>query len=180
MLLPHMPFVAVWLILAGQVSVGLSLSVIVTAKLELPVLPAASRTVYVIVVTPVLNDLVPTLLNPVVGELPVVAPVITHVNLTTEQLSKYVGLGVLTVALQVPLVLALIFAGLVTSGFCASTTVITCEQVFTLPLLSVAVHVTVVAPIGRMEGALCVTDAIPQLSLTVGVVRFIELNPQTP
>ena len=39
-----------------------------------------------------------------------------------------------------------------------------------LPALSVTVHVTVVVPIGKVAGALLVTEATPQLSAVAGAV----------
>jgi hypothetical protein len=54
------------------------------------------------VVTPVLNIAVPTLLIPVVGDEAAVAPVITQVNLDTAQLSMVVGLIVTTDAVHTP------------------------------------------------------------------------------
>jgi hypothetical protein len=54
------------------------------------------------VVVPKLNILVPKLLMPVVGDVPVVTPVKAQVNWVTEQLSPVVGFGVMTLAVQVP------------------------------------------------------------------------------
>src|SRR5512135_1315779 len=72
---------------AGQVIAGTILSVTVTVKLHWSWLPAASFAVYVIVVTPVLNVLIPTWFMPAAGEFAVVAPVIVQVSVVTAQLS---------------------------------------------------------------------------------------------
>ena len=66
------------------------------------VFPAASFTVYVTVVTPLLNKRVPAKLIPVVAEAPVVAPDKVQVNSVAAQLSAIVGFGVTTVAAQIP------------------------------------------------------------------------------
>ena len=47
-----------------------------------------------------------------------------------------------------------------------------------MPLLSVTVHITVVSPIGKAEGALLVTDATPQLSVVTGVPRSTPVAVQ--
>jgi hypothetical protein len=62
--------------------------------------------------------------------------------------------------------------GQLTDGRWLSTTVIVCVQLLVLPLLSVTVHTTGVVPTGNCAGALLVTDATPQLSLTLGLPRF--------
>ena len=85
-------------IFAGQVITGACTSFTVTVKLQVDVLPAASLDVYVTVVTPTLKVCVPTLLRPVSGEAPVVAPVNVHVLTVTAQLSVLVGFGVATEA----------------------------------------------------------------------------------
>ena len=53
-------------------------------------------------------------------------------------------------------------------GLVLSTTVTTCVAVAVLPASSVTVQVTVVLPIGKVPGALLVTEATPQLSAVVG------------
>ena len=55
------------------------------------------------------------------------------------------------------------------------TTVTTCVQVAALPLASVAVHVTVVFPIGYVKGALLVTVKSVVFPLTK-----LELAPVNP
>jgi hypothetical protein len=114
---------------AGQEIVGRIGSVTVTVKAHVAILPAASLTVYVTVVTPLLNVYVPTLLIPVAAEVAIVAPVIAHVNLFTPQLSAVVGLGVTTDALQVAPVVVIIFAGQEIVGTAVSVIVTVNEQV---------------------------------------------------
>jgi hypothetical protein len=141
--------------LAGQAIVGLMLSTTVTVYEQVAVLPAASRTVYVTVLTPVLKVAVPTLLIPVAGLDAVVAPVIVHVKRVTAQLSAVVGLVVTTEVAQVPTVtLAVILEGQVMVGFTLSTTVTVIVHVFEFPVLSVAVQVMVVVPNGYTPEAL--------------------------
>ena len=89
-------------ILAGQIIVGGWISLIVTIKLHVDALPEASFTVYSMVVIPVLNINFPTLFTPIAGEAAVVAPVISQVNVVTEQLSVVIGFGVFTKALHTP------------------------------------------------------------------------------
>ena len=52
-----------------------------------------------------------------------------------------------------------------------SETVTVCVHVLVLPALSTTVQVTVVTPIGKVAGALFVTDATVQLSEATGVPR---------
>ena len=76
-----------------------------------------------------MNERVPTLLTPVAGELATVAPVNAQVCVVTGQLSDAVGLGVVTLAAQVPGVLdTIIGAGQVIVGACVSFTVTVNEQ----------------------------------------------------
>src|SRR5664279_4275498 len=86
----------------GQVITGTILSVTVTVKLHVAWLPAASFTIYVTVVTPVLKVYVPTWLMPATGEVAIVAPVIAHVRVLTAQLSEINALGTTTEALHTP------------------------------------------------------------------------------
>ena len=145
----HEPAPTLAVMLAGQVMVGLMLSTTVTVKEQVALLPAASRTVYVTVLTPVLNESVPTLLMPVAGLDAVVAPVIIHVKRVTAQLSAVIGLVVTTEVAQVPTVtLAVILEGQVMVGFTLSVTVTVIVHVLEFPVLSVAVHVMVVVPNG--------------------------------
>ena len=56
-------------------------------------------------------------------------------------------------------------------GSSLSATVTSCVQVAVFPALSVTVQVTVVVPMGKVAGALLVTDATVQLSAVVGFVN---------
>jgi hypothetical protein len=90
----------------------------------------------------------------------------------TPQLSEVAGAESTTVAKQDP-VSALTFtaAAHMMVGFSLSVTVTLWVHVFVLPALSVTVQVTVVVPIGKVAGALFVTEATPQLSPVVGTER---------
>lgn len=84
---------------------------------------------------------------PVAGELAVVAPVMVHVRVESEQLSLTVGLGVTTEVLQLPaVVLTDIGVGQVTDGASVSVTVTVNEQVLLFPAASATVYFTVVMP----------------------------------
>jgi hypothetical protein len=122
------------LMAAGQVMVGFCVSVTVTTCEQVAVKPLASMTVQVTVVEPVGYA--------VDGWL--------FVTEATEQLSAVVGVpNKATAASQLAAsAFTLIAAGQVMVGFCVSVTVTTCVQVAVKPLASVAVHVTVVAPVG--------------------------------
>ena len=114
--------------------------VTVTVKEQVAELPAASLTVYVTVVTPTLKFLVPTLLIPLAGDEPVVAPVSTHVCVVTAQLSPVVGLGVATLDTQPgPFGIALMFDGHVIVGAVLSVTTTLYEQLAELPAASLTV-----------------------------------------
>ena len=91
-------------------------------------------------VTPELKVWVPTLLIPVAGEFPVVAPVITQVSVVTLQLSAVVGLVVFTDAVHNPAaVFTLTFEGQVMVGACVSVTVTVKLHVAVKPAGSVTV-----------------------------------------
>jgi hypothetical protein len=148
------PAHTVWFVGCPPIT-GIQISVTVTVNEHVAVLPAASFTIYVIVVTPCpvvpfkLNVCVPTKLIPVAGEAPVVAPVIVHVSVVTAQLSAVIGLATAIVAVHNPTsVGTVILAGHVIVGTCASSTVIVNVQVAT-PQVLVAVAVTVVVPTGK-------------------------------
>lgn len=102
-------------------------------------------------VTPRLNALEPTVLMPVAGDAPVVAPVNAQVCTVTPQLSVAVGLLGANVAVHTAGSVGLVtLAGQVMDGACVSLTVTVKEQVAVLPAASVAVDVTVVGtPTGK-------------------------------
>ncbi len=66
------------------------------------------------------------------------------------------------------------------AGLIVSTMVITCIQVFVLPLPSVTVQVTVVLPTGKTPGASLITDATLQLSEVAGDVSEGDVLVQEP
>ena len=137
---------------AGQLITGAVESITVTVKLHVAVLPDGSVATLVTVVVPRLNVL------PDAGVLTTVA----------LQLSVAVTLK-LTTAPQLLLADAtLILAGQVIVGGVVSLTVTVWVQVAVLPDASVAVHVTVVVPTGKHDGASLVMVAMLQLSLAAG------------
>jgi hypothetical protein len=139
----------------GQAIVGIWLSETVTVCVHVLVLPAASTTVQVTVVTPI---------GKVAG-----ASLETD---ATVQLSAVTGLPRSTVAKQSPAsVVAVRFAGQTMLGASSSLTVTNCSQVVLFPAASTTVQVTVVTPIGKVAGALLVTDATAQLSAVTGLPR---------
>jgi multidrug transporter EmrE-like cation transporter len=96
------------------------------------------------------------LLIPVAAEVPVVAPVITHVKTVTPQLSVVVGFVVAILLEQVPAVTVFaMFAGHVMVGIVMSRVFTLKTQLVVLPLASVAVMVTgvVAAPVKTVPEA---------------------------
>ena len=90
----------------------------------------------------------------------------------TEQLSEVTGVpNANPVTPQVALDETVRAAGATMVGFEASVIVTNCVAVAVLPLASVTVQVTVVAPIGNVVGALFVTLATEQLSEVAGVPK---------
>jgi hypothetical protein len=145
---------------AGQTIVGSSISVTVTICSQVAMFPLPSVTVQVTVVLPSGNT---------AGA--------SFVTDAIEQLSSTVGVPRTT-----PLAVhssASVFtatgAGQTIVGSSTSVTVTICSQVAMFPLPSVTVQVTVVLPSGKTAGASLVTDAIEQLSSTVGVPRTTPL-----
>src|SRR5258708_14287669 len=72
------------------------------------------------------------------------------------------------------------FAGQVIVGAWLSRTTTRCWQVALLPLLSVAVQVTRLVPLGNCAGALLVIVTVPQLSLAIGLPRATPVAKQAP
>src|SRR5204863_1881712 len=130
--------------------VGLSRSSTVTTWLAVAVLPLASVTVQVTVVLPLAKLAGASLLS--------VAP---------GQLSLMLGVPRLTpVAVHCPAsVWAVTAAGAVMVGLSRSSTVTTWLAVAVLPLASVTVQVTVVAPLAKLAGSSLLTVAHGQLSV---------------
>src|SRR5882672_3987851 len=150
---------------AGQVIVGGWLSRTTTRCWQLAVLPLLSVAVQVTRLVPVGNC---------AGALLVIV--------TVPQLSFAVGLPRATlVAKQAPeLTLTVTSAGQVIVGTWLSCTTTRCWQVAVLPLLSVAVQVTRLVPVGNCAGALLVIVTGPQLSLAVGLPRATPVAKQAP
>jgi hypothetical protein len=130
-------FVVVTVWFGGQVITGGWVSLTVTVKVQLAVLPEASLTVQVTVVTPFGK------LEPDAG---------LHNGVPTfGQLSVAVALAYVTTAVQrFASVLAVLFAGQAITGACVSLTVMVNVQVSIRPS-SVAVQVTVVVPFGKND-----------------------------
>lgn len=149
----------------GHTMVGFWLSVTVTFCVQLAVLPAPSVTVHVTTVVP-----------------PVKAAGASLVTLATVQLSEVTGVPNATpVAVHVPASgPTVIAAGQTMVGSWLSVTVTVCVQVAVLPAPSVTVHVTVVAPNGKLAGASFVTLATVQLSEVVGEPRVTPVAEQEP
>jgi hypothetical protein len=142
---------------AGQVIEGTCASTTVTFCVQEAVLPFTSVLVIVKIVTPI---------GKLVGALLIV--------LNTPQLSVTVGFPKFTfVATQL---LGSVFntrsAGQVITGAFASVTITCCVHVAVLPLMSVAVIVNVVVPIGKFVGALFMIEAMAQLSVAVALPIF--------
>src|SRR5436309_6102895 len=134
--------------------VGFWVSLTVTSWLAVAVLPLASATVQVTAVAPAGNW---------VGAL--------LVTLATAQLSAVFGAPIATfVPSHWPgSLLTTTAAGALMVGFWVSLTVTSWLAVAVLPLASVTVQVTVVAPVAKWVGALLVTLAPAQLSAVLGV-----------
>src|SRR5204862_3298923 len=149
---------------AGQMIVGGWLSSTVTVKVQLFVLPLASVAVEVTVVVPTGKT------EPLKGVL------VRFV--TAPQMSVAVTLKVTLLVHRPEVALTVMFPGQMIVGGCVSRTVTVKEQLFVLPLASVAVEVTVVVPTGKeepLEGILATTGVPAQLSVAVTLkVTFVE------
>jgi hypothetical protein len=123
-----------------QVIVGFSWSSTVTSCEHDALLPAASFTIHVIVVTPLLNEYPVIEFIPADGEFPVVAPLKDHVLIVTPQLSNEPGSGTLIVLLHDPVaVFSVISAPQVIVGTVLSNTVTVKVHVDEFPVTSVNV-----------------------------------------
>jgi hypothetical protein len=135
---------------------------------QVAVLPAASVTVAVTFVTPVLKY------EPEAG---------TKLTLVTRQLSVEVGAGSV-IFVPAPAIDKLMFGvQAVITGFSLSVTVTVKEQVAVFPLASVTTKVFVVVPTGKTEPEakpdVCTIVAPVQLSAKVGDVK-LTIAPQMP
>src|SRR5467141_107272 len=104
------------------------------------------------------------------------------VTVTAPQLSLAIGLPKATpVAKQAPaFTLTVTSAAQVMVGTWLSRTMTRCWQVAVLPLLSVAVQVTRLVPVGNCAGALLVIVTAPQLSLAIGLPKTTPVAKQAP
>jgi hypothetical protein len=154
--LPQAPGYEPVLMSPGQVMTGLSTSRTSTWKLQVEVLPLESRAVQFTVVVPFPK------FDPDGG---------VQDTETPGQLSLMLGLK-LTIAVHWPGgVMKFILPGQMISGRSLSTTRTVNAHTLVLPLMSVAVHVTVFVPFGKSapDGGLQVSDATPQLSVALVV-----------
>jgi len=143
------------MIFAGHVTIGGSLSLTVTVKLQAAVLPLASVAVQVTGVTPLPK------IDPLAG---------TQPNPTPGQLSLITGVNPTTCVQAPGAVLVTMLAGHVIAGGCASLTVTVKLQLAVLPEASVAVQVTVWGPVVNTLPlvGLQLTLTPGQLSVAVG------------
>ena len=163
----HCPGSAVSTRLLEQVNTGLCVSVTVTVKLQLDVLPLASVAVVVTIVVPS-------------GKVLPLSRLLTR--FVTPQLSVAFTVKVTLLRLHRPAsVDNTRLPGQVITGFCASVTVTVKLQRVVLPLASVAVLVTVVVPTGNvLPLALLLTKFVtPQLSVAL-TVKVTLLRLQRP
>src|SRR6476646_9438053 len=133
----HCPRSVGFVIFPGQLIVGASVSLTVTVKLQFLEFPAASVAVHVTVLLPFGK------VEPEAG---------THVTVGFPgQLSVAVGVANVTTAEQCPRSLGLvIFPGQLIVGASVSLTVTVKLQFLEFPAASVAVHVTVLLPFGKV------------------------------
>ena len=138
------------------------MSTIVTNCVAIAELPAASFTVQVTVVVPVKN---------VYGA--------SLVTLSTPQLSVVTGVPKSNAETSHVATDEIVIAvGATIVGFTVSTTVTVWLALTVFPLPSITVQVTVVVPIGNVDGALLVTLATVQLSNGTGVPKTTLLAKQ--
>jgi hypothetical protein len=149
---PQVPASVFTLMFEGTLIVGSSLSLTVTSKEQVVMLPAASVAVAITVVVPVAKTEFDGI----------------EVETVAEQLSVAVGLKA-TTAPQLPAsVFTVMFEGHVITGNWLSTTVTVNEHVVVLPAASVAVEVTVVVPVLKIEPEAGVVETVAeQLSVAV-------------
>ncbi len=165
--LEHWPLSVLAVMFAGQAPMtGFSVSLIVTVKLQVLILPLASVAVHITVFTPLLN------VEPLAG--------LHDGALTPGQLSVATGAAQVTLAFEhcPASVLPTMLAGQVMLGFSVSLMVTLKEQEALLPEVSVAVQLTVVLPFGKVEPLAGVQEvATPgQLSAEVTVHTTLALE----
>jgi len=164
-LLEQTPGAALTVRFAGQVICGGCVSLTVTVKLQVLLLPLPSRAVLVTVVTPMGKA------KPLAG---------TLVTLASAQLSLAVMVK-LTLLEQTPgAAFTMRFAGQVICGSCVSLTVTVKLHVLLLPLLSRAVLVTVVVPRGKAKPLAGLLVMLVTAQLSVAVTIKVTLLVHTP
>jgi len=154
--------------LAGQVITGFSVSLTVTLKLQVAVLPEASVAVQVTLFVPFAK------VEPLAG---------LHTLVTPGQLSVALTNQVTLEASQTPaVVFVTMLAGQVITGFSVSLTVTVKLQLAVLPEASVAVQLTVFVPFGKMKplGGVQTKLTPGQLSDRVGAKGTLAVHRPGP
>jgi hypothetical protein len=164
-LLEHSPGAAFTVILAGQVIRGGWVSRTVTVKVHRLLLPLLSRAVLVTVVVPTGKA------KPLGG---------TLTKLVTAQLSVAVTLKVTLLEQSPGGAFTVMLAGQVISGGWVSSTVTVKVHRLLLPLLSRAVLVTVVVPIGKAKPLGGTLSRLVTAQLSVAVTLKVTLLEQSP
>jgi hypothetical protein len=164
-LLVHRPGAALTVRFAGHVSCGGCVSLTVTVKVHVLLLPPLSLTVLVTIVVPRGKA------KPLAGTLEMFG---------AGQLSVAVTAKV-TLLVQTPgAALTVRFAGHVIAGGCASFTVTVKVHWLLLPLLSRAVLVTVVTPTGKANPLAGVLETLVTVQLSFAVTMKVTLLVQNP
>ena len=153
------PMLVIVVTLAGQVIVGTCVSLTVTVKLHIALLPEPSVTLNVFTVTPVGNVA------------PLDRPAVRVVE-APEQLSVPTGSAYVTTAPHTLLSLpVLILDGQLIEGSTLSVTVTNWAHLAVLPAPSVTVHITVDVPAAKVAGASLIVEDTLQLSVVTGVPK---------
>ena len=162
---PQVPESLLTVMAGGAVIVGRISLVTVTVCSAVASLPLSSLMVHITVIVPIGKLLSALLLNP-----------------STAQLSATSGIPRSTSVAKFSLspMITMTSAGAVMVGASLSLTTTLKLLVVSLPLGSIAVHVTSVVPNGNSSGASLVKEAIPQLSVAAGVLKFTCEAEQIP
>ena len=164
-LLVHMPGAVLTVRFAGHVSCGGCVSLTVTVKMHVLLLPVLSRTVLVTIVVPRGNA------NPLAGTLEM---------LVTAQLSDVLTVKVTLLVQTLGAASTVMLTGQVICGGCVSLTVTVKVHVLLLPLLSRAVLVTVVVPRGKANPLAGALEMLVTAQLSVAVTMKVTLLEQAP
>src|SRR5438093_789443 len=148
---------------AGSVSVGGVVSRTVTVNVFVPTLPRASVALHVTVVVPIAN------VAPLGG---------VHVTASAPSTVSVADVAKLNAAPVGPVASTVALAGTVTTGAVVSLTVTVNDPVPTLARASLAVHVTVVAPIARVAplAGVQLTETAPS-TRSLAVALKVESAP---